>query len=100
MKINGSTDAARVDRATGAGVAPERAEGTPGAPAEGEKVRLSGLSGQLAELEAKLTASGEFDQARIDRIKEAIAGGEYRINADAIADKLIQNVRDLLAGKL
>lgn len=98
MKINGSSDPARAGQA-GGGPAPERAAGAAAAPVGGDKVRLSDLSSRLAELEAKLTASGEFDPQRVERIKAAIANGEYRINPDAIADKLIESVRHLLAGK-
>ena len=34
-----------------------------------------------------------------ERIKAAIANGEYRINPEVIADRLVESVRRLLAGK-
>ena len=37
-----------------------------------------------------------FDQAKVDRIAQAIRDGNYQINADAIADKLISNAQELL----
>jgi negative regulator of flagellin synthesis FlgM len=37
-----------------------------------------------------------FDQAKVERIAQAIRDGSYRINAEAIADKLIANAQDLL----
>ena len=56
------------------------------------KVALSStaaaLSGDVAE--------ASFDQAKVDRIAQAIRDGNYQINADAIADKLISNAQELL----
>jgi negative regulator of flagellin synthesis FlgM len=98
MKINGSSDPARVGQA-GGGPAPQRTPGAGAAPAGGDRVRLSDLASRLAELETRLTASGEFDQPRVERIKAAIANGEYRINPEVIADRLVESVRRLLAGK-
>ena len=41
-------------------------------------------------------ASGEFDAEKVARISQAIADGSFRINAEAIADKLIANAQELL----
>jgi negative regulator of flagellin synthesis FlgM len=38
-------------------------------------------------------AAGEFDAAKVARMSEAIASGSFKINAEAIADKLIANAR-------
>jgi negative regulator of flagellin synthesis FlgM len=77
------------------------ARSTPAKPAAtpGDEVRVSDLAGALAQLGERLSADGEFDQARVDRIKAAIAAGEYKVNPDAVADKLIQSLRDLLGPK-
>jgi negative regulator of flagellin synthesis FlgM len=48
----------------------------------------SALAGDVAE--------ASFDQAKVDRIAQAIRDGNYQINADAIADKLIANAQELL----
>jgi len=42
-------------------------------------------------------ASGEFDAEKVRRIGEAIAGGTFKVNHAAIADKLISNAQELLA---
>lgn len=39
---------------------------------------------------------GSFDQAKVDRIAQAIRDGRFEVNAEAIADKLIANARELL----
>jgi negative regulator of flagellin synthesis FlgM len=101
MKLNGVGNGGRVDT-TGAGAAPR----TGGADAAGATaksgsgdVRLSGLSSTLGDIGTRLAASPEFDQAKVERIKAAIANGELKIDPDGVADKLIQSVREFLAGK-
>ncbi|TIC79199.1 flagellar biosynthesis anti-sigma factor FlgM [Crenobacter intestini] len=65
---------------------PARAEGS------GEKVAINPLSGQLQAA----AAEPAFDAAKVDAIRAAISAGEYRVNADAIADGLIATARDLI----
>lgn len=37
-----------------------------------------------------------FDSAKVDRIAQAIRDGQFKVNAEAIADKLIVNATELL----
>ena len=62
----------------------------PAPAAESAKVDLS--------TQAALRASGDgsFDQAKVDRIAQAIRDGTFQVNAGAIADKLIANAQELL----
>ncbi len=57
------------------------------------KVELS----SAATLAADGAATADFDQAKVDRIAQAIRDGKYEINPEAIADKLIANASELLA---
>ena len=41
-------------------------------------------------------ASGEFDAEKVARMSEAIASGSFKVNAEAIADKLIANAQERL----
>ena len=93
MRITGPGDGFRPAAVTGNRTAP------PTASAPGEERQVLGLAGALADLGARLSAGVEFDQARIDGIKTVIANGEYRVNTAAVADKLIQGLRELLAAK-
>lgn len=70
------------------------ASGTPAAsPEPSAKVELS-------EAAASVLASGgsdaSFDAQKVERLSRAIRDGTYRIDAGAIADKLISNARELL----
>lgn len=53
----------------------------------GATVKLSELSAQLVST----TAGPDFDHAKVETIKQAIADGKLDVHADAVADKLIAN---------
>ena len=38
----------------------------------------------------------DFDQAKVERIAQAIRDGRFQVNAEVIADKLIANAQELL----
>ncbi len=42
-------------------------------------------------------ASADFDQAKVERISNAISQGHYKVNPEAIADKLLANAQELLS---
>ena len=56
--------------------------------AEKDSVALTPQAKQLKDLQKKITDSEGFDRKKIDDIKKAIAGGEYKINYDKLAEKL------------
>jgi negative regulator of flagellin synthesis FlgM len=62
----------------------------------GEKLSISDLSTRLNDLEARLSETGEFDTAKVDAIKEAIREGRFKINADVVADRLVESVKQML----
>lgn len=66
------------------------------APAGGESIHISAMSHQLSALETRLSAGPAFDAGKVDEIKQAIREGRFSINPDAIADKLLANVEELL----
>jgi negative regulator of flagellin synthesis FlgM len=41
--------------------------------------------------------AAEFDQAKVERIAQAIRDGKFQVNPEAIADKLIANAQELLS---
>ena len=54
---------------------------------------------ELSNTAAALLTSGttaEFDTEKVARISKAIEDGSFRINPEAIADKLISNAAELL----
>ena len=43
------------------------------------------------------STSPEFDAAKVDKVSSAISSGQYKINPEVIADKLISNAKELLS---
>jgi negative regulator of flagellin synthesis FlgM len=66
--------------------------------AETERVQLSDLGSRLAQLENQFSGS-DFDVKKVEEIRNAISEGKFKVNADAIADKLLSSVSDLLGKK-
>jgi negative regulator of flagellin synthesis FlgM len=64
--------------------------------APGAQIDISGTSARLRELEASVANVPVVDSARVDEIKQAIADGRFKVNADRVADSLIESVRQML----
>lgn len=73
-----------------------KADSAAKAPEPGVSVELSGLSAQLKSLEAGLSGGEVVDAARVAEIKAAISEGRFKVNPDAVADRLLQTVQDLI----
>ncbi|MGZ8259471.1 MAG: flagellar biosynthesis anti-sigma factor FlgM [Caldimonas sp.] len=89
---------------------PAPAVGTPAAPADPARttpVHASGAAAVDASATVALSSTastllstggaGEFDADKVARISARIADGSFRINPEAIADKLIANAEELLS---
>jgi negative regulator of flagellin synthesis FlgM len=82
-----AADAAKAGQAQAAAAAPAAAAADPSATVALSSTAATLLSGG---------ASGEFDAEKVARMSEAIASGSFKVNAEAIADKLIANAQELL----
>lgn len=71
---------------------------SPAAPA-GAQVELSSLSSSLQQAEAALANVPVVDASRVAEIKQAISEGRFQVDAEKVADGLIQSVRQMLAGQ-
>ncbi len=82
---------------------PSRSSGSKpaGASAKGAaaEVALSPLSARLQEISADLASTPASDAGRVAEIKQAISEGRYTVNANKIADGLIDSVRQMLASQ-
>jgi negative regulator of flagellin synthesis FlgM len=98
MKITNTSEPLRPDRVS----APNdsrvsTARGTEQV-AETERVQLSDLGSKLSQLETQFCGS-DFDVKKVEEIRAAIAEGRFKVNAEAVADKLLASVSELLGKK-
>jgi len=60
-----------------------------GRPSTADTVSLTETSAQLRSLESSLAELPVVDTQRVESIRQAIADGSYQIDAQTVADKLI-----------
>lgn len=63
------------------------------------QVELSSLSSRLQEAEATLANVPVIDASKVAEIKQAISEGRFQVDAEKVADGLIESVRQMLAGQ-
>ncbi|MEI6300744.1 MAG: flagellar biosynthesis anti-sigma factor FlgM [Betaproteobacteria bacterium] len=97
MKIGSSTDPFNAGPASGTRTAAKGTAGTEGSAAAKE-VSLSDLSRKLSAMETGVSG-GVVESARVSAIKAAIRNGEFKVNTEAVADRLLQSVHDMLGKK-
>jgi len=66
----------------------------PATTSNADSVSLSAEAQSLGKLEASIAASPDVDTAKVESVRNAIASGEYKVDADAIAEKALS--QDLL----
>lgn len=85
----------RADTARTQDAAKSGAASSAGATAADDKVELTPSALLLARLEDRIRDLPEVDAERVRSIKEAIAAGEYRVDAERVAAKLAKADREL-----
>ena len=91
-----ATAAGAAPAANGAAQANAAASATPAIPAKADdsaKIQLSSTASTLLSG----SASSDFDAEKVARISKSIDDGTFKINPEAIADKLIANAKDVLS---
>jgi negative regulator of flagellin synthesis FlgM len=57
----------------------------------GAKVTLSAKAQEIKKVKDAAMKSPDVDQAKVDRIKQALKDGKYDVKADKIADKMVES---------
>ncbi|HMV52134.1 MAG TPA: flagellar biosynthesis anti-sigma factor FlgM [Rhodocyclaceae bacterium] len=63
-------------------------------------VESSSLSSRLAEIQSSLSNVPVVDSAKVEEIKQAISEGRFKVNAEKVADSLIESVRQMLGSQV
>lgn len=87
MKINGSSTPLPLESA-------QSGKGRAGVD-KGASANAAGVDATVTTGESRLSDSG-VDAAKVEAIKDAIREGRFQVNAEAVADKLIESVRELV----
>ncbi|MFN3566814.1 MAG: flagellar biosynthesis anti-sigma factor FlgM [Burkholderiaceae bacterium] len=99
MKISSTSEPLRPDRVSPSNQDARAKASRPAEPvAEGEKVQVSELASRLNQLESQFSQA-DFDVKKVEEVRAAIAEGRFKVNAEAVADKLLASVADLLGAK-
>jgi negative regulator of flagellin synthesis FlgM len=61
---------------------------------------LSPLSEKLKALSTEFSANAAFDTDKVNALKAAIANGTFKVNADAVADKMIAEAKEMTGKKV
>ena len=55
----------------------------------GDRVTLTNTASRLKDIENQLSSSSAVDNARVAQVQSAISNGDYSVDADRIADKML-----------
>lgn len=69
------------------------------APAAGGVGQSDAFSSKIKSLRDQVAAGEVVDQAKVDRVQKSIADGSFTVDAEAVADKMLQGALDLFAPK-
>ena len=87
------TDTAATSKTTGGAPATKTTNAT--APIGSVKISEASRSLQTA---GTSSAEAPFDAKRVDAIKAAISAGQFKVNPEAVADKVLDSASQLLVG--
>lgn len=60
-----------------------------GAPADSSKVELSARAKDIQKIKDLALSAPDVDQAKVDKFQKLIDAGKYKVDAKAIADKMV-----------
>ena len=59
-----------------------------------DSVSLTNMAERLQRLESNLAQHSEVDQTRVENIKDSMSRGEYKVNPERVADKMMDFEKD------
>lgn len=68
-------------------------------PSSSTSVSLGTAATQLNSMESGMINAPVINASKVAEIKQAISEGRFKVNSGAVADRLIETVRDLIGGR-
>jgi len=68
---------------------PATAKQQNGQPSTPDTVTLTDMAAQLHKLEAMVHAAPVVDTARVEEVKQALRSGQFQLNPDRVAEKMV-----------
>ena len=68
---------------------------TPGKPATSKGVPVT-VSSLAQSVRSATTTDADIDTNKVESVRSAISNGSYKVNAEAIADKLLSNAKEMM----
>ncbi|MFA5825147.1 MAG: flagellar biosynthesis anti-sigma factor FlgM [Gallionellaceae bacterium] len=93
-KSNNSLPPSSLSESTARAAAPKTADSQ--ASPDGVSVTLGSATNQMRSMEVNIANAPMVDAKKVAEIKQAISEGRFKINSEAIADGLINNVEDMI----
>ena len=84
------TAAPRATRGGAERASPSHGQSTAAAAAPTDAVTLSADASKIINIESKLKHLPEVDEARVERIRSAVAKGDYHIDPRRVAQKFLE----------
>lgn len=100
MKIDKTTPPLPASQIGELATRPGNARPTGGSEAganQGTRVDLGATTSQLRALEKQVAGAPAVNTAKVDEIKQAISEGRFQVNSGAVADSLINTVKELIS---
>lgn len=70
-----------------------------GQVSENTQVHISSQASQLRSAQGSPASGAVIDTARVQEIKQAISEGNFKVNPEVVADRLLETVRELIQSK-
>lgn len=98
MKIDNSVKSSGSVSDTRTRASRESASGSSAASSE-SKVQISDFASNLQKLESMVANTPVVDSGKVNEIKTAISQGQFKVDAEKVADGLIESVRQMLSAQ-
>lgn len=67
----------------------KQSDASENATTQSDRVTLTNTASRLKDIEQQLSSASSIDNARVAEVQSAISNGEYKVDTDRVADKML-----------